>query len=47
MGKQIYLSMLLLTLLGLSACGGGGDTPPPQQGSNDWDTMVWDQDDWS
>lgn len=48
--KTIFklLAMLFICLSVLSACGGGGgDAPPPQQGSSDWDTMVWDQDDWS
>ena len=35
----------------LASCGGGGDSepeppPPPPVGSSDWDSMVWDQDDW-
>lgn len=43
-----YFGLLLLGLSFLSACGGGGgDAPPPQQGSSEWDSMVWDQDNWS
>ena len=48
--KAIFklLVMLFVTLSVLAACGGGGgDVPPPQQGSSDWDTMVWNQDNWS
>ena len=44
------LMVFLLSLFVLAACGGGGDDPPPQQppqGSSNWDTMVWDQDNWS
>ena len=38
-------SFLFFILLNLSACGGGGGAPPPES-SSDWDTMVWDQDNW-
>ena len=47
----------LLTTLGAekiflpSACGGGGSEPPrddtPPAGSSNWDSMQWDQDNWS
>lgn len=43
------LTILLLSFSVLAACGGGGDDPVPQQppqGSSNWDTMVWDQDNW-
>jgi hypothetical protein len=34
----------LVTILGK---GGGGEAPPePPGGSSNWDTMVWDQDNW-
>ncbi len=35
----------LVTILGKG--GGGGDAPPqPPDESSNWDTMVWDQDNW-
>ncbi len=43
---------LLITLATLvfSACSGGGSSAPAQQpaqqGSGDWDQLVWDQDNW-
>jgi hypothetical protein len=43
----------ILTIIGfLSSCGGGGGGPDPEPpppvdtSSSDWDSMVWDQDDW-
>ena len=50
---KTFLRMLpgIFLLALLSACGGGGDgggtPPPPPSGSNNWDTMVWDRDNWS
>lgn len=46
-----FLTVLSLALL-LSACsgGGGGDSggdEPPPGGSSEWDTMIWDQDNWA
>ena len=47
------LLSLLFMALAITACGGGGGgggdggTTPPPAGSSDWDTMVWDQDNWS
>ncbi len=42
------LTILLLAFSILSACGGGGGGDAPQQptGSSNWDSMVWDQDNW-
>jgi hypothetical protein len=42
------LSILLVVAM-LTACGGGGgsSTPPPAEGSNNWDQMTWDQDNWA
>ncbi len=46
-----FLAVLSLLLL-LPACGGGGGSnaggeSPPPGGSSEWDTMIWDQDDWA
>lgn len=41
---------VLLTVAVLTGCGGGGgsgDSPARQTGSSDWDSMVWDRDNWS
>ena len=43
------LTILLLSVSVLAACGGGGSdggTPQPPTGSSNWDSMVWDQDNW-
>ncbi len=46
--KQLKIIVgLTLLALSLTACGGGGDSTPAPTGSSEWDTMVWDQDDWS
>ena len=40
---------LTITLIGiLTSCGGGTDPEPPlvDTSSSDWDSMVWEQDDW-
>jgi len=42
--------MFLITLSGLSACGGGGSpaavAPPPVDTQLDWDQGDWDQENW-
>lgn len=51
-------ALLGAVLVGLSACGGGGGGsssppsnppagPPNNSGSSQWDTMVWDSDNWA
>ena len=52
MNTQLMRILAFVTgLVLLTACGGGGggggETPPPPQGSGNWDTMAWDQDNWS
>ena len=53
MKKTILITWLgvLLTAAVLTGCGGGGGggtgTTPAPSGSSDWDTLVWDQDNWS
>ncbi len=42
--KRIGIWFALLLSLLLSACGGGGGG---NSGSSNWDSMVWDQDDWA
>jgi len=42
---RFIIIFLFVVLFGLSACGGGDASAP--QDSSDWDTMVWDQDNWS
>ena len=34
-------------VLGVISCGGGGGGGQPPAGSSNWDTMVWDKDDWA
>lgn len=43
--------LIVLALWALSACGGGGSAgeqskQPDQQGSGEWNKLVWDQDRW-
>ena len=45
--KQLIASLTLIAALLLSACGGGGgDSTTPTNNSN-WDSLVWDQDNWA
>ncbi len=47
---RVFLLMAIATLIaGCGGSGGGDNTPstPPATGSSNWDTMVWDQDNWS
>lgn len=50
---RFYLASLLLLVIGLSACGGGdGGTPAPEppaptNTNSNWDSLVWDQDNWN
>ena len=43
---RVFLFLAVVTLL--TGCGGGGgsDDPAPT-GSSNWDSMTWDQDNWS
>ena len=59
MKTTIFITWLcvLLTTAALTGCGGGGSaganggddtgTTSAPNGSSDWDTLVWDQDNWS
>lgn len=38
---------ILFVLVTLAACGGGGGAGAPPPPSNQWDSMVWDQGNWS
>ena len=46
------LTFIFIIISLLSSCSGGGNegattSPPPvDTSSSDWDSMVWDQDDW-
>ena len=44
------LTFIFIIISLLSSCGGGGtdpEPPPPvDTSSSDWDSMVWDQDNW-
>lgn len=42
---RLYAALMLLGFLLLTACGGGGS--PPASESNNWDGLVWDQNNWS
>jgi len=42
----LFMGLLFITACGGGGGGGGGATPPPT-GSSDWDSMVWDQDNWN
>ena len=46
--NKIVLCAVLLACLSLSACGGGGSSgsTPPTNNSN-WDSLVWDKDNWA
>ena len=47
--KVLSLALVLLVLT-LSACGGGDSSPAPQSpplGNSNWDSLVWDQDNWN
>ncbi len=41
---KLTIVVFMLALLG--ACGGNGDNNNDQQ-NNNWDSMTWDQDNWS
>lgn len=45
MKTRLYTALMLLGFLLLTACGGGGS--PPASESNNWDDLVWDQNNWS
>jgi hypothetical protein len=46
-GGLALLSVLLLSF-GFVACGGDdADEPSVEQGSSNWDELIWDQDDWA
>lgn len=42
--------LVILALVVLGGCGGGGgggsSTPAAPTGSSNWDSMIWDQDNW-
>ena len=41
-------ALLILTIVLLAGCGGGGGgSDPDPVGSSNWDSMKWDQDNWS
>ncbi len=45
---RMRVLLFFIAMLVLSACGGGGgsgSTPAPDNSS--WDSMVWDQNNWS
>lgn len=48
--KLNRLTFMLVIIGFLASCGGGGADPEPPSpvdtSSSDWDSMVWDQDDW-
>ena len=51
MNRKIRTTLLvMLALIGLTACGGGGGggaTPThPPTGSSNWDSLIWDQGNW-
>ncbi len=46
--RQLVRAIMLAAMLALiTACGGGNNPPPPPDNSNNWDSMVWDQNNWS
>jgi hypothetical protein len=49
MKQTLRRNTLMLVLLStLTACGGGGGSDPqPNNDARNWDSMVWDQDNWS
>jgi hypothetical protein len=43
----LLVAVVLFGLVTILGKGGGGEAPPsPPDESSNWDTMVWDQDDW-
>ena len=41
------VAVILFALVTILGKGGGGEAPPsPPDESSNWDTMVWDQDNW-
>jgi hypothetical protein len=43
----LLVAVVLFGLVTILGKGGGGEAPPePPGGSSNWDTMVWDQDNW-
>ena len=52
MNRKITAALVaVLMVLGLTACGGGGGGAAPPTaaspaGSSNWDSLVWDQDNW-
>lgn len=47
MGFTLILLMGVLSIIGSSGGGGSGAAPKQQEGSSNWDQMVWDEDKWS
>jgi hypothetical protein len=46
--KRLKFVIFTLLLLGLAACtSGGGGGGSGSQSATDWDSMKWDQDNWS
>ncbi|NNF97893.1 MAG: hypothetical protein HKM93_00800 [Desulfobacteraceae bacterium] len=44
-----FVMFIMLTLFTITGCGGGagGSSSGPDSGTNsEWDTMVWDRDNW-
>jgi hypothetical protein len=49
MSRLITVRVCLLVALSafIVGCGDGNDNNEPKPGSSDWDSMIWDQDDWA
>ncbi|GMQ87838.1 MAG: hypothetical protein BMS9Abin08_1048 [Gammaproteobacteria bacterium] len=44
--KLLLPVALAILIAGCGGGGGGGNNNNPPAGSSNWDTMVWDQDNW-